>query len=249
VARAPWWTYRQRAPWWHSHSRCAHAGDPCGIHSKGGAIGRFNQKWVDAFTKLGYIDQLHFQGDLVCGYRPGASSACLNRTAAMANSWRTTGDIRNNFTYRRLRVTSIDADRHSGLTEIYLRFVIPILMMTRSRYVMKNILQNNGYHEFGGPHHWNDPDLLVVGNPGTTVEEQITQMSLWCLTKAPLIISTDLRTASNTTINILSNRAAIAVNQDGARGCRCPPPRAPPPRRVVWLELYDLCNACSCHEI
>ena len=90
---------------------------------------------MDAFTKLGYIDQLHFQGDLVCGYRPGASSACLNRTAAMANSWRTTGDIRNNFTYRRLRVTSIDVDRHSGLTEIYLRVEIPlrILMAHNSR--------------------------------------------------------------------------------------------------------------------
>ena len=62
--------------------------------------------------------------------------------------------------------------------------------------------------------HWNDPDLLVIGNPGTSTVEQITQMSLWCLTKAPLIISTDLRSASNTTIQILSNPGAIAVNQD-----------------------------------
>ena len=73
--------------------------DPCGVHAKGGAIGRFNQKWVDAFTKLGYIDKLHFQGDLVCGYKAGASSKCLNHTAAQSNSWRTTGDIRNNFSY------------------------------------------------------------------------------------------------------------------------------------------------------
>ena len=64
--------------------------DPCGVHAKGDAIGRFNQRWVDAFTELGYIDKLHFQGDLVCGYRPGASAGCLNRTAAMANSWRYT---------------------------------------------------------------------------------------------------------------------------------------------------------------
>jgi alpha-galactosidase len=54
----------------------------------------------------------------------------------------------------------------------------------------------------------------VIGNPGTTTVEQITQMSLWCLTKAPLIISTDLRNASNTTIDILTNAQAIAVNQD-----------------------------------
>jgi alpha-galactosidase len=158
--------------------------DPCGVKSRNGAIGRYNQKWLDAFTKIGYIDKLHFQGDLVCGYKPGASDRCLNATAAMANSWRTTGDMRNEFSY-----------------------------------VMKNIQQNNGYHKFGGPGHWNDPDLLVVGNTGMTTEASITQMSLWCLTKAPLIISTDLRpglstSATNASIDILTNKAAIAVNQD-----------------------------------
>ena len=153
--------------------------DPCGIHAKHDAIGRFNQRWVDAFTKIGYIDKLHFQGDLVCGFKPHASGNCLNQTATMANSWRTTGDIQNNFSH-----------------------------------VMKNIMQNNAYHAYGGPHHWNDPDLLVVGNKGTTVDEQVTQFSLWCLVKAPLIISTDLRSASDDTIAILTNKAAIAVNQD-----------------------------------
>lgn len=54
----------------------------------------------------------------------------------------------------------------------------------------------------------------MIGNPGTTTVEQITQMSLWCIAKAPLIISTDLRNASNTTIEILTNAQAIAVNQD-----------------------------------
>jgi alpha-galactosidase len=149
------------------------------VKSKGGAIGRYNQKWVDAFTQLGYIDKLHFQGDLVCGYKPHASKSCLGNTANQSNSWRTTGDIGNSF------------DK-----------------------VMRNILQNNEYHATSGPQHWNDPDLLIIGNNGTTVDEQKTQFSLWCITKAPLIISTDLRNATNTTIAILSNKEAIAVNQD-----------------------------------
>jgi hypothetical protein len=55
------------------------------VKNKNGAIGKYNQKWVDAFTKLGYLDKLHFQGDLVCGYGPGRSAGCLNATAKMAN--------------------------------------------------------------------------------------------------------------------------------------------------------------------
>lgn len=54
----------------------------------------------------------------------------------------------------------------------------------------------------------------MIGNQGTTADEQRTQFSLWCITKAPLMMSTDLRAASNATISILRNKAAIAVNQD-----------------------------------
>ena len=118
---------------------------------------------VDAFTQLGYIDKLHFQGDLVCGYRPGASAGCLNRTAAMANSWRYT----QSFASEKFRATSDWSPFFPRRTTGDIR--------NNFSYIMKNIVQSNAYNRFGGPHHWNDPDLLVVGNPGTSVDEQITQ--------------------------------------------------------------------------
>jgi hypothetical protein len=44
-----------------------------------------------------------------------------------------------------------------------------------------------------GPGHWNDPDMLVIGNPGLSISEQQTQFALWSLFAAPLMISADLR--------------------------------------------------------
>ena len=63
--------------------------DPSGVQAKN--IGKYNQKWIDAFTKIGYLDKLHFQGDSECGYKPRRPPSCENHTAAQANSWRTTG--------------------------------------------------------------------------------------------------------------------------------------------------------------
>jgi hypothetical protein len=61
---------------------------------------------------------------------------------------------------------------------------------------------------------WNDPDMLVVGNPGLSLSEQQAQFSLWAIFAAPLMISTDLRTISKESRRILLNDDIIAVNQD-----------------------------------
>ena len=73
-----------------------------------------------------------------------------------------------------------------------------------------------------GPGGWNDPDMLEVGNGGMNYEEYKTHFSLWCLMKAPLLIGCDLTKASQETLEILSNKEAIAVNQDalGVQGHR-----------------------------
>jgi alpha-galactosidase len=67
---------------------------------------------------------------------------------------------------------------------------------------------------FAGPGHWNDPDMLEVGNGGMTATEYRTHFSLWCLLSAPLIAGNDLRSMSAETLEILSNREAIAIDQD-----------------------------------
>jgi alpha-galactosidase len=75
---------------------------------------------------------------------------------------------------------------------------------------------------FAGPGGWNDPDMLVIGlgnsgyikGGGCTEAEYRTQMSMWCMFSAPLIISCDVRNMSTETKNILLNKDVIAIDQD-----------------------------------
>ena len=61
---------------------------------------------------------------------------------------------------------------------------------------------------------WNDLDMLTVGLGGQTDAEYVAHFSMWCAAKSPLIMGNDFSEISNTTLSILTNAAAIAVNQD-----------------------------------
>ena len=65
-----------------------------------------------------------------------------------------------------------------------------------------------------GPGHWNDPDMLEIGNGHMTDTEYRTHMSLWALTAAPLLAGNDIRGMTPATKEILLNREVIAVDQD-----------------------------------
>lgn len=56
--------------------------------------------------------------------------------------------------------------------------------------------------------------MLEVGNAGLTLAEQRTHFALWCMVKSPLLIGSDVRSISNDSLAILTNKALIAVNQD-----------------------------------
>lgn len=77
-----------------------------------------------------------------------------------------------------------------------------------------NFRQNVQLAGAAQPGHWNDPDLLEVGNGGMTAAEYRSQFSLWAMMAAPLLISTDLRRASNETLRVLGNSDLVAVDQD-----------------------------------
>ncbi len=62
--------------------------------------------------------------------------------------------------------------------------------------------------------HWNDPDMLEIGNGGMTADEYRTHMSLWSMLAAPLLAGNDLRTMSDETKSILMNKEVIAIDQD-----------------------------------
>ncbi|XP_044310734.1 alpha-N-acetylgalactosaminidase isoform X1 [Varanus komodoensis] len=73
-----------------------------------------------------------------------------------------------------------------------------------------------------GPGHWNDPDMLIIGNFGLSYEQSRSQMALWTVMAAPLFMSTDLRTISESFLEILQNKLMIKINQDplGIQGRR-----------------------------
>ena len=67
---------------------------------------------------------------------------------------------------------------------------------------------------YAGPGHWNDPDMLEVGNGGMTEDEYITHFSMWAMLAAPLMAGNDLRDMDESTRKILTNTDVIAINQD-----------------------------------
>jgi alpha-galactosidase len=110
------------------------------------------------------------------------------------NLWRTTGDI---------------SDVWQGKDKHRLG-VVDILDM------------QEGLQSYAGPGHWNDPDMLEVGNGGMTTNENRAHFSLWAILAAPLLAGNDLRDMKPEIHDILSNKEVIAVNQDqlGRQGHR-----------------------------
>ena len=80
----------------------------------------------------------------------------------------------------------------------------------------------NGLEKYSGPGHWNDPDMLEVGNGGMNTDEYRTHMSLWAILAAPLLAGNDLTKMDATTLELLTNGEVIAIDQDplGKQGYR-----------------------------
>ncbi len=74
----------------------------------------------------------------------------------------------------------------------------------------------NGLEKYAGPGHWNDPDMLEVGNGRMKDEEYRTHMTLWCVLAAPLFAGNDLTNMTSTTLELLTNPEVIAIDQDAA---------------------------------
>jgi alpha-galactosidase len=103
--------------------------------------------------------------------------------------YRTTGDI----------TASFDKDKHNNTWT--------------ALSVMSILDKQPAIAQYNGPNHWNDPDMLEVGN-GMTFNEDKAHFSLWCMLAAPLAAGNDLRKMSPQTQSILTNKAAIAIDQD-----------------------------------
>lgn len=89
--------------------------------------------------------------------------------------------------------------------------------ITDSWASITNIIDTNEkLYMHAGPGHWNDPDMLEVGNGKCTFEEYKSHFSLWCIMAAPLITGCDLRSMSAETQSIILNKELIGIDQDSA---------------------------------
>ena len=87
--------------------------------------------------------------------------------------------------------------------------------------VLDCINKNDSLRRYAGPGHWNDPDMLEVGN-GLSVNQDRAHFTMWCMMASPLILGNDVRNMSAETKALLTNRNLIAINQDrlGVQGLR-----------------------------
>jgi len=109
--------------------------------------------------------------------------------APVGHLWRTTGDISNLF----------DGILDHGNWQ--------------QQGIMLIVDSQDSIRKYAGPGHWNDPDMLEVGN-GLTDAENKTHFSIWCMLAAPLIAGNDLRKMSDQTKMVLTNKDIVAVDQD-----------------------------------
>ncbi|GHA78486.1 hypothetical protein GCM10007389_35800 [Pontibacter akesuensis] len=79
--------------------------------------------------------------------------------------------------------------------------------------VMQILDKQDGLRKYAGPGHWNDPDMMEVGN-GMRTNEDRAHFAMWSMLAAPLIAGNDLRNMSRETREILTNKEVIAINQD-----------------------------------
>jgi alpha-galactosidase len=157
--------------------------------------------WCNTTTQNAQASYTTMHDALVTSGRPIVFSMCEWGTAKpwlwakdVGNLWRTTGDI---------------TDKWEGKYDY--------------SWGMLNIVDMQvGLESFAGPGHWNDPDMLEVGNGGMTENEYRAHFSLWAILTAPLIAGNDLRSMTPEIKSILTNREVIAIDQDplGRQGRR-----------------------------
>ncbi|MEO6456448.1 MAG: alpha-galactosidase, partial [Ginsengibacter sp.] len=108
---------------------------------------------------------------------------------SVGHLWRTTGDIANIFE---------GIKSHGSWSSLSVTKIIDL---------------QKGLRKYAGPGHWNDPDMLEVGN-GLSQSENRAHFSMWCILAAPLIAGNDITKMSEETRGILTNKEVININQD-----------------------------------
>lgn len=83
------------------------------------------------------------------------------------------------------------------------------------------IRMRQNIRQYNGPGHWNDLDMMEVGNGFTAAEDRV-HFTMWCILSSPLVLGNDVRSMNKETRDLLTNKEVIAINQDslGVQGFR-----------------------------
>ena len=176
--------------------------------------------WCNTTTQHAEASYANIRAALDAAGRPIVLSICewgkaqpwLWGKEVGGNLWRTTGDIQ---------------DRWSGKKEWK--------PGDCCSYGVVDIIDAEAeLYSYAGPGHWNDPDMLEVGNGGMTDVEYRSHFSLWAILAAPLIAGNDLRNMRPEIRDILTNKEVIAINPDplGMQGRRV----SKSGDREVWVK-------------
>jgi alpha-galactosidase len=170
----------------------------------------------DAYKRMS--DALHAAG------RPVVFSLCewgQNKpwewAAPVGHLWRTTGDIYDSY------------DGRKG-------WAIGWKVILDLQHTLVEGMGPDSLAKYAGPGHWNDPDMLEVGNAGLSFAESRAHFSFWCMLAAPLMAGNDVRAMAPDVRAILTDRDAIAIDQDpaGKQGYRA---LAEPAKQIeIWVR-------------
>jgi alpha-galactosidase len=131
--------------------------------------------------------------------------------------WRTTGDIYDSYDGRK--------GWESGWK-----------LLLNQQYDLVTSNGPDGIGKYAGPGHWNDPDMLEVGNEGLTLAESRAHFSFWCMLAAPLMAGNDVRHMKPEIQGILTDKEVIAIDQDvaGKQGFRAL--AEPSTQTEIWVK-------------
>jgi alpha-galactosidase len=135
----------------------------------------------------------------------------------IAHLWRTTGDITDCFDCQ-------------GEYDLGFKYILALQV---------------GLERYAGPDGWNDPDMLEVGNAGLSIVESRSHFSMWCMLAAPLMAGNDLRKMTPEVLSILTNKEAIAIDQDtlGKQGYQY----MDHPGKQIWVKELSDSNWAICY--
>ena len=148
------------------------------------------QNAKDSYTLM--RDALYKAGrPIVFGICEWGSNKPWEWAGDVGHLWRTSGDIANNWS----KMEGNNGKIWGGS-------------------VLANLDLQKGLEKYAGPGHWNDPDMLEVGNGALSASEDRAHFSLWCMLAAPLLAGNDLGNMTKETKMVLTNKELIAIDQD-----------------------------------